>query len=134
MRAGLNRKDSQSARRADRSCQRQARLHTVGFIGRGPKARRPAYVHIWPKASLRALYPSQGGWAPRVRIDGLVPYSSFRTNWSCIKYRRKKLQDNFFCKHKCNKTKVISADLLEFDFDLDLNLYDILDFVTFQFR
>ena len=27
-----------------------------------------------------------------------------------------------------NKTKVISADLLEFDFDLDLNLYDIFRF------
>ena len=27
-----------------------------------------------------------------------------------------------------NKTKVISADLLEFDFDLDFNFYDIFRF------
>ena len=26
------------------------------------EGRRPAYVRIWAKASLRALYPSQGGW------------------------------------------------------------------------
>ena len=31
-------------------------------------------------------------------------------------------------KIKENKTKVISADLLEFNFDLDLNLYDIFRF------
>ena len=30
-----------------------------------------------------------------------------------------------WCKESRNKTKVISADLLEFDFDLDLNFYDI---------
>ena len=33
-----------------------------------------------------------------------------------------------------NKTKVISADLLEFDFDLGLIFMTFLDFVTFQFR
>ena len=27
-----------------------------------------------------------------------------------------------------NKTKVISADILEFDFDLDMSFYDILRF------
>ena len=30
---------------------------------------------VWPKASLCELYPSQGGWCPRCRIDGGVGQS-----------------------------------------------------------
>ena len=51
-------KDSQSARRANRSRQRQARLHTVEFGAE------------WPKASLLC-----GSQVTRVRIDGGVVYS-----------------------------------------------------------
>ena len=53
-------KDSQSARRADRSRQRQARLHTVGLSW--PRARGPM-------ASLRASLLC-GTQVTRVRIDG----------------------------------------------------------------
>ena len=31
-----------------------------------------AYMRIWSKASLHALYPSQGVWTLRVRTDGGV--------------------------------------------------------------
>ena len=60
-------KDSQSARRADCSRQRQARLHTVGFgLARagGPIA---SLLAEWPKASLLC-----GTQVTRVRIDGGV--------------------------------------------------------------
>ena len=47
-------KDSRSARRADRSRQRQARLHTVGF---GLAEGQPM-CGVGRRPSLRALYPS----------------------------------------------------------------------------
>ena len=47
-------KDSRSARRADRSRQRQARLHTVGF---GLAEGQPT-CGVGRRPSLRALYPS----------------------------------------------------------------------------
>ena len=47
-------KDSRSARRADRSCQRQVRLHTVGF---GLAEGQPT-CGVGRRPSLRSLYPS----------------------------------------------------------------------------
>ena len=43
-------------------------------------------------------------------------------------YAFKNIFDN-----KRNKTKVICANLLDFDCDLDLDFRTFLDFVTFQF-
>ena len=75
-------KDSKSARRADCSRQRQARLHTVGFgLARagGPIASLRAE---WPKASLLC-----GTQVTRVRIDGAVIYS-FISQGPTVKYIR----------------------------------------------
>ena len=60
-------KDSRSARRVDRSRQRQARLHTVGFgLARAGGPIVSLRVE-WPKASLLC-----GTQVTRVRIDGGV--------------------------------------------------------------
>ena len=52
-------------------------------------------------------------------------YDSFDCPLSCILLRLYKTNEN--------KTKVIRADLLDFDYDLDFDLRTFLDCVTFQF-
>ena len=60
MRARLIEKDSRSARRADRSRQRQARLHTVGFVWPGAKGPTASLCANLAEGQLACAVPKPG--------------------------------------------------------------------------
>ena len=86
-----------SGRRANRSGKRGCTLHCGILFGRGPEARRPAYMQSGQRPAYSVVPVT------RVRIDGGVVQSFISKGFTVIIFSNKKKKKNlFFCSFLSN--------------------------------